>query len=49
MKAHDSLEREIARKSVAMAAKYLQTHLGEKEKHKLVSDYVEIISNETAG
>ena len=43
-KANAALGREIAQKSVFMAAKYLQTHLGEKEKHKLVSDYVEIIT-----
>lgn len=48
-KAHGALEREIAQRSVSMAGKYLQTHLGDKEKHKLVSDYVEIITNDTAG
>jgi F-type H+-transporting ATPase subunit b len=48
LRARRSLQQEVARKSVAMAGQYLQTHLGEKERHKLVTDYVEIVQNGTA-
>lgn len=48
-RARNALEQELAQRSVALARKYLASHLDEKERHKLISDYVEMVRNGTAG
>jgi F-type H+-transporting ATPase subunit b len=45
VKAKATLEREIVEKSIFFAGQYLGTHLREDDRHKLVSDYVEIVGN----
>jgi F-type H+-transporting ATPase subunit b len=49
LKAKDTLQREIAQRSVRMAGQYLLAHLAEKDKQKLVSDYVELLSHGAPG
>lgn len=45
VKAKAMLEREIIEKSVFFAGQYLEGHLREDDRHKLVSDYVEAVGN----
>lgn len=39
------LQREFARKSVEMAGKYLEGHLGDEDRKSLVKNYTEIVGN----
>lgn len=45
VKAKDALQREVAAKSVQLAETYLTGHLTDKDRQKLVGEYVEILGN----
>lgn len=45
LRAKQELSRELVHQSVGVAKSYLKDHLDDKEKHKLVSDYVELVTN----
>lgn len=45
LRAQQSLSRELISQSVGLAKSYLKDHLDEKDKHKLVSDYVELVTH----
>jgi len=47
-KAKELLQREVVLKSVQVAQGYLAGHLSDKDRQKLVSEYVEILGNGTA-
>lgn len=44
-RATNSLRREFAHKSVEMAGRYLEGHLGDEDKKSLVKNYTEIVGN----
>jgi F-type H+-transporting ATPase subunit b len=45
LRAKETLSRELITESVGRAKSYLEDHLDEKDKHKLVTDYVELVQN----
>ncbi len=47
-KGRDTLEKEIVRKSIAMANDFLGAHVGEKDRHQLVAEYVELVNDGSA-
>jgi len=45
LRAKQGLQTEMAEKSIALAERYLSKQLDERDKHQLVSEYVEIVGN----
>jgi F-type H+-transporting ATPase subunit b len=44
-KGRETLQKEIVRKSITMANDFLSAHVGEKDRHQLVTEYVELLGN----
>ncbi len=47
-KGRETLQREIVRKSVSMAKDFLGAHVGDKDRHQLVAEYVELVNDGSA-
>lgn len=45
LKAKQELQRELAKRSLTLVQQYLGSHLNEEDRHRLVTDYVEIVGN----
>jgi len=45
LRAKRTLQREVAERSIRMAEKFLEGHLDERDRHKLVADYMEIVGH----
>lgn len=47
-KGRATLQQEVVRKSIAMATDFLGAHVGDKDRHQLVTEYVELVGNGSA-